>query len=319
MFLYNIDMRYNAVIFVFIKEYHIMKTNEQILLRMAEDLKLRGLAPGTQHDYLMHARLFLEWAGHPAEMMDEENIRAYLKHLIEDKKLCVSTVNTYNAALRFLFAVTMNRTLNYRQIPRLKQVRKLPEILSPSEVVRIFENTPILRNKAALMTIYGAGLRLSEVCNLKTRDIDSESMRILVRYGKGGKDRFTLLSQINLDILRDYWKVYRPNHPDGWLFLNKDGSDKIGDRTVRDAFCSAAKRAGISKDVSTHTLRHCFATHLLEAGTDVCRIKQLLGHTHIQSTTFYLHLLNFDSKLKSPLDTLPKKRGQKPKAVNPDA
>jgi site-specific recombinase XerD len=281
--------------------------------RMAEDLKLRGLAARTQEDYIIHARLFLSWAKRPAEEMDEENIRAYLNYLISEKKLAVSTVNTYNAALRFLFAVTLNRTLNYRQIPRLKEVRRIPEVLTQKEIMLLFDNAGSLRNKALLMTIYGAGLRVSDVCGLQIRDIDSENMRIFIRQGKGGKDRFTLLSQSNLEILREYWKSYRPKHPEGWLFLNKDGSDKINYRTVQDTFNAAVKRADITKDVSTHTLRHCFATHLLEAGTDIFRLKQLLGHTHIQSTTFYLHLLNFDSKLKSPLDTLPKKRGRKPK------
>jgi site-specific recombinase XerD len=119
-----------------------------------------------------------------------------------------------------------------------------------------------------------------------------------------------------LEVLREYWKAYRPNHPKGWLFLNKNATDKINPRTVQDALRHTVKRVGITKDVSVHTLRHCFSTHLLEAGTDVCRIKQLLGHTHIQSTTFYLHLLNFDSKLKSPLDIMPKKRGRKPKVCD---
>ena len=291
-----------------------MRTNEQVMERMAEDLRLRGLASGTQEDYLMHAGLFLAWAGHPAEEMDEENIRAYLNYLISEKKLAVSTVNTYNAALRFLFAVTLNRNLNYRQIPRLKEVRRIPEVLTQKEILLLFDNTGSLRNKALLMTIYGAGLRLSDVCGLQIRDIDSENMRIFIRQGKGGKDRFTLLSQSNLEILREYFKAYRPNHPEGWLFLNAERSGKINYRTVQDTFNTAIKRAGITKYVSTHTLRHCFATHLLEAGTDIFRLKQLLGHTHIQSTTFYLHLLNFDSKLKSPLDTLPKKRDRKPKA-----
>ena len=292
-----------------------MRTNEAVLERMAQDLLLRGLAPGTQEDYLMHANLFLKWAGKSAESMGEEEIRAYLNYLITDKKLATSTVNTYNAALRFLYAVTLNRNLNYRQIPRLKEVRRLPEILSRKEVSLLFENAGSLRNKALFMTIYGAGLRVSEVSNLQIRDIDSESMRIFVRQGKNGKDRYTLLSQTNLEILREYWKAYRPKHPDGWLFLTKHG-DRLTLRGVQDAFNAAVKRAGITKDVSTHTLRHCFATHLLEAGTDVCRIKQLLGHTHIQSTTFYLHLLNFDEKLKSPLDLMPKKRGRKPKKVS---
>lgn len=296
-----------------------MRTNEQILSRMADDLKLRGLAAGTQHDYLMHAQLFMRWADRPVEDMNEENIREYLSHLLSDKKLTPATVNTYNCALRFLFAVTLDRNLNYRQIPRLKQIRSLPEVLTKGEVARLFEHTYVLRNKAMLMTLYGAGLRLSEVCKLRVRDIDSESMRIFVYHGKGGKDRYTILSQTNLDVLREYWKKYRPRHPDGWLFLNKDGSGRANDKTVQDAFNKAVERAGITKDVSTHTLRASFATHLLEAGVDVCRIKQLLGHTHIQSTTFYLHLLNFDGSIKSPLDTMPKKRGRKPKEVDGNA
>jgi site-specific recombinase XerD len=286
---------------------------------MTEDLLLRGLAAGTQRDYLMHARLFLDWAGKPAESMDEENIRAYLNYLITEKKLAPSTVNTYNCALRFLYAVTLNRNLNYRQIPRLKIVRSLPETLTKYEIAKVFEKASTLQNKAILMTLYGAGLRLSEVCDLRVRDIDSEAMRIFVNHGKGGKDRYTLLSQTNLETLREYWKEYRPKHCDGWLFLSKDGSRNVHMKTVQDAFNSAVKRAGITKDVSTHTLRASFATHLLEAGVDVCRIKQLLGHTHIQSTTFYLHLLNFDSSLKSPLDSMPKKRGRKPKEASDNA
>ena len=168
-----------------------MRTNEQVMERMAEDLRLRGLSAGTQEDYLMHAGLFLEWTGRPAMEMDEENIRAYLNYLISEKKLAVTTVNTYNAALRFLFAVTLNRNLNYRQIPRLKEVRRIPEVLTAKEILLLFENAGSLRNKALLMTIYGAGLRVSDVRGLQIRDIDSENMRIFIRQGKGGKDRFT--------------------------------------------------------------------------------------------------------------------------------
>jgi site-specific recombinase XerD len=136
-------------------------------------------------------------------------------------------------------------------------------------------------------------------------------MRVFVNHGKRGKDRYTLLSQANLDILREHWQACRPKHTDGWLFLCHDRSGKVNRRAVQDAFNSAAKRAGISKDVSTHTLRACFATHLLEAGADIYQIKQLLGHASIQSTTFYLRLRRFDPALKSPLDSMPKKRGCK--------
>jgi len=280
---------------------------------MAEDLKLRGLATRTQEAYLMNARLFLKWANRPAETLGEEDIRGFLNYLIDERKLSASTINIYNAALRHLFAVTLDRNLNYRQIPRLKQVRGLPDILTKGELVRVFEKASTLRNRAALMTIYGAGLRVSELCNLQVRDIDSESMRIFVRSGKGNKDRYTLLSQTNLKVLREYWVACRPRHPDGWLFLNGDGTGKIKSRTVWSTFVSAAKRAGILKNVSTHTLRACFATHLLEDGVDIYTIKRLMGHSHVNSTTFYLRLLKFDSKLVSPLDTLPKKRGRKPK------
>jgi site-specific recombinase XerD len=238
--------------------------------------------------------------------MDEENIRAFISHLISARGLRASSVNVYNAALRFLFAVTLNRNLNYRQIPNMKQVRGIPEILTKDELNKVFENASTLQNKAILMTLYGSGVRLSECCNLRVREIDSESMRIFVNHGKRGKDRYTLLSQVNLDVLREYWSTYRPKHPDGWLFLCNDKSDKVNRRTVQDAFNSAVKRAGISKDVSTHTLRACFATHLLEDGADIYQIKQLLGHSSIQSTTFYLRLRRFDPALKSPLDTMPR-------------
>lgn len=171
-----------------------MNTNKEILARMEEDILLRGLAQGTREDYLMHAGLFLRYAQRPVEELDEQDIRQYLTYLIAEKKLTVSTVNTYNAALRFLFGVTLNRNLNYRQIPRLRQVRSLPGILTKDELRRVFDNASTLRNKAMLMTLYGGGLRLSEVCKLRVSDIDSNSMRIFINCGKGGKDRYTILS-----------------------------------------------------------------------------------------------------------------------------
>lgn len=185
--------------------------------------------------------------------------------------------------------------------------------------MRLLENAGNVRNKAIFATIYGSGLRLGEISRLRVQDIESANMRIFVHKGKGGKDRYTLLSQSSLEILREYWKSYRPNHPNGYLFLSRDTTKPINWRTIQDAFNSTLKRADIQKNYTVHTLRHCFATHLLESGVDVCRIKQLMGHTHIQSTTFYLHLINFDGSIKSPLDNLPKKCGHKPKEVTDNA
>ena len=163
-----------------------------------------------------------------------------------------------------------------------------------------------LRDRAMFETIYGAGLRISEIVNLRVQDIDSKQMRIYVQKGKGDKDRYTLLSQRNLGLLREYWKQYRPNHPGGYLFYARS-KDKhtLTTRSVVNAFIKYRKRAGLSDGFTSHTLRHCFATHLLEAGMDIYRIKELLGHTFIQTTAFYLHLQNIQDDVKSPLDTLP--------------
>ena len=295
-------------------------TNEQIMEKTKEEIKLRGLSDKTETEYLKKLEIFMRYYGNePISEMSEEEIRAFLLYLIEEKQDAASTVNTYNSALRFVFGAVLGRTLNYQKIPRRRIHRELPQIMTKADIAKFLDCVTNLRDRAMLMTIYGSGLRLSEIVRLRIQDVDSTNMRVFVHQGKGGKDRYTLLSQNSLEILREYWRDYRPNHRDGYLFLNKDRSKEIHFRTVQDVFNAALERAGIRKEYSVHTLRHCFATHLLEAGVDVCRIKQLMGHTHIQSTTFYLHLINFDGSIKSPLDTLPKKRVRKPKAVTNDA
>ena len=166
-------------------------------------------------------------------------------------------------------------------------------------------------------TVYGAGLRVSEITHLRVQDIDSEQMRIFVHQGKGDKDRYTLLSQRNLVLLREYWKQYRPMHPDGYLFYSRGRKNNVmTSRAVQDAFNKYREMAKLPETVTVHTLRHCFATHLLEASVDVCHIKELLGHTFIQTTAVYLHMRIADKSIKSPLDMLPKKRGRKPKVAD---
>ncbi len=155
------------------------------------------------------------------------------------------------------------------------------------------------------MLAYSSGLRVSEVAALKIQQIDSKTMRVFVECGKGGKDRFTLLSEACLHVLREYWKVYRPQHPEGWLFLGTYKVTHITSAGIKDAFNRAVNRTNITKDVSVHTLRHSFTTHLLEDGATLLQIKELLGHSNIQSTTIYLHLANVISGVKSPLDHSP--------------
>ena len=289
-------------------------TNEEVIAKAREEIHLRGLSPHTEKEYINDACALARHYNHCAlEDLTEMDLRAFLLHLLEQGRTS-GTVNRYNSSFRFLYGAVLQRNLNYQMIPRRRIHRELPKIMNRKEIVLFLGTIDNLRDRAIFETVYGAGLRLSEIAHLRVQDIDSQQMRLFVHQGKGGKDRYTLLSQRNLDVLREYWKEYRPNHPQGYLFYTKLGKDHaISPHTIQNAFHKYRKRANLSAEFSVHTLRHCFATHLLESGVDVCRIKQLLGHTHIQSTTFYLHLLNFEGTIKSPLDTLPKKRGRKPK------
>ena len=295
-------------------------TNDEVILKVKEEVRLRGLSADTEAEYLKSIRVLLDYYDNSllCEMAEPE-IREFLLHLLEIGRSS-GTVNVYNSAFRFVFGAVLEKNLNYQMIPRRRIHRELPVIMSKAEIVMFFSVIDNLRDRAIFETIYGAGLRLSEIAHLRVQDIDSEGMRVFVHQGKGGKDRYTLLSQRNLTVLREYWKTFRPNHPDGYLFYTRNGKERcMSSRAIQDAFHKYRKRAELSDKFTVHTLRHCFATHLLESGVVVCRIKQLMGHTHIQSTTFYLHLLNFDGSVKSPLDTLPKKRGKKPKKVQSNA
>lgn len=291
-----------------------MNQTDEILAKMEEDIRLRGYSWHTQDYYLRYARQFLMFADRQADELSDSDIREYLKYLLAQGNLAKGTVNAHNAAVRFLFEVTLNQRINFKQIPRLREKHSIPVIFTKEELRRLFEQVSPLRNKAMLMTIYGGGLRVSEVCKLRVADIDSRSMRIFVSDGKGLKDRYTLLSQANLDILRDYFREYRPSHPSGWLFLGQKGTGHANVRTVQTAFNKALLTSKIGKDATLHSLRASFATHLFEAGTDVFTVKQLLGHSDLSSISRYIAAAAFQPTLKSPLDSLPKKRGRKPKA-----
>ncbi|MDQ8739307.1 site-specific integrase [Paenibacillus sp. LHD-38] len=283
-----------------------MDNNEQVLSRLREDILLRGLSKGILETYTLNVRIFLTYCNRPVDELDVEDIRKFLQYLIHEKKSLPGTVNTYSAAIRFLFAVTLNRTLNYLQIPRQKRRKAFPEVLTREEISTIMTGCENIKHKAMLMVVYSSGLRVSEAAALKVQHIDSKNMRVFVECGKGGKDRFTLLSETCLHVLREYWKAYRPQHPEGWLFLGYKVTP-ITPAGIKDAFNRAVKRTNITKDVSVHTLRHSFATHLLEDGATLLQIKELLGHSNIQSTTIYLHLTNTTSGVKSPLDHSPTK------------
>ena len=291
-----------------------MMTNEELLQKMQEECNLRNLSHWTLKEYLSKAYVMIEhFSPKPLATITDDELRIFLIYLRDERKLTPSSINVYNSAIRFIFGAIVGRPVNYQKIPRCKIVRPLPDIMSEDEIIALFhacdDGTTIgLRDKAILMTIYASGLRLSEVANLRGSDIYASSSRIKVNSGKGNKDRFTILSKDHLSILSTYYKTWKPQTDDGWLFTTKYGK-KMSGHAIQDLMRVRLRLAGLShKPYTPHTLRHNFATAMLNGGTDVCVIKKLLGHTHIQSTTFYLHLADFEEGLESPLDRLNKKK-----------
>jgi integrase/recombinase XerD len=270
--------------------------------QMEMDMKLRRLSPRTISCYLACMKNVAVYFGKsPAELGDEE-IRSYLHHLMEDRKASQAVINQSYSALKFFFENTLQKPWDALKSPRSKQWKKLPGVLSRQEVESIFSATSNLKHRAILMTVYSAGLRVGEVTRLKVSDIDSERMMIRVNEGKGLKDRYTLLGKRNLEILRLYYKEYRPL---GWLFPGKNLSEPVSISCVQRVFKNSVQEAGIKKKASVHTLRHCFATHLLESGTDLYYIQRLLGHKSAGTTAVYLHIAGKDfGKIKSPIDIL---------------
>ena len=265
-------------------------------------MDLKGYSPITTKYYLNHVGNFAKYYKKSPNLLGEKEIREYLHYCITKKCLTEGSVGSIYAALKILYTKVLNRTWDINKIPRIKERRRLPAVLSPEEIKAIFDATPNIKHKAIFMTIYSAGLRVSEVCNLKVTDIDSKNMQIFIRQGKGKKDRYSLLSKLNLQVLREYWKKYKPKE---YLFSGRYRTDAITPRSVQRVFQKSKGKAGITKPATVHTLRHSFATHLLDTRTDICYIQRLLGHTRITTTTIYLHLRRMDLlNIKSPLDIL---------------
>jgi integrase len=230
-----------------------------------------------------------------------EEVRAFQVHLVA-AGISWPALNQTVCALRFFYGVTLGHAELPERIPYAREPRKLPVVLSADEVVRFLEAVPRLKSRTALTTAYGAGLRASEAVHLKLTDIDSGRMMIRIEEGKGGKDRYAMLSAQLLTILRGYWQLARPRH---WLFPGRDDSKPIDPQVLHAACRSACKAAGLAQRVTVHTLRHSFATHLLEAGTDIRIIQVLLGHNHLSTTARYTRVADTTIRnTTSPLDRL---------------
>jgi len=269
--------------------------------RMIEDMTVRNLSPATQRSYVHAVARFGRFFGRSPDRLSLEDVRAFQVHLVAGGTSWPA-LNQTVCALRFLYGVTLKRAELPERIPYARTPRKLPVVLSADEVVRFLEAVPSLKARAALTTACAAGLRASEAASIKVADIDSARMVIRVEQGKGGRDRYVMLSPQLLGILRSYWRLARPAH---WLFPGRDPEHPINPTVLHAACRSACAASGLGKRVTVHTLRHSFATHLLEAGTDIRIIQALLGHSSLNTTARYTQVATSTIRgTPSPLDRL---------------
>jgi len=271
--------------------------------QMKADLSLKGYSPHTQRAYLRCAREFARHFMRSPGEMGEEELRAFLLHLVEERKVSAGVHGMYVNALKFLYRITLKRPEVVENIPYPKRPKTLPDILSMEEVLAIFEAIDSLKYKAIIATAYGAGLRISEVCSLRITDIDSKRMLIHIRSGKGNKDRYVVLGEILLELLRHYYKIVCPKGD--YLFPGQKPHRHITTTSVGKVMQKVVRKVGLSKRVTMHTMRHCFATHLLEAGYDLRVIQALLGHASIRTTVRYTHMTGrLLGRVCSPLDSI---------------
>jgi len=271
--------------------------------RMIEDMRVRNLAPKTQKTYVTQVARFAKYFGKSPELLGPENVRAYQVYLVNERHVSWSLFNQTVCALRFLYRVTLQKDWAIEHIPFPRQERRLPVALSLAEVGRFLEAVTNVKHRTMLMTAYAAGLRTSEVVHLRVGDIDSERMVIRIQQSKGRKDRYVMLSPKLLESLRAYFKIARPRE---WLFPGCRPGHPIDLTMVQRAAQQASREAGLRKRVTVRMLRHSFATHLLEAGSNVRVIQVLLGHRSLQTTERYTHVsAGTICATASPLDLLP--------------
>jgi|APFre7841882724_1041349.scaffolds.fasta_scaffold23688_2 site-specific recombinase XerD len=272
--------------------------------QMEGDLILKAYSPHTQKAYLRGARHFARHYMRSPQEMGEQEVRDFLLHLVRDRNASPATQDMYVNALKFLYAVTLKRPEVVKDLSHPKRPKTLPVILSPAEVLRVFAAIHSVKYKAIIAIAYAAGLRISEVCSLSVSNIDSQRMRIHIRSGKGKKDRYVMLGESLLTLLRQYYQAVRPQGK--YLFPGQKPHSHISTSSVSRVLQKVIQETGLSKKVTMHTLRHCFATHLLEAGTDIRILQVLLGHSSILTTLRYTHITDrLVQKLVSPLDMLP--------------
>ena len=282
-------------------------TNEQLIKKMKEDMRIRNFAKYTYDSYLGKTKDIMKYFGEKKleEVTTEELRRFLLKYLKEERKLADRSINYYNSVIRFIYEVTLDKVLNKKQLPMRKQKKTVYKVLTKEELSTFFNVCDNFKFKTIFMLVYGSGLRIGEVANLRVEDIDSKKMRIFVREGKGNKERYTILPKQSLEMLRTYWSKYRQNKRRGRIFLSETGK-AITVGVIREHFRKYRRKAKINEKATVHTLRHNFATDLIERGATLIQVKELMGHSNIRSTMAYVHVANVKMDLESPLDAFMK-------------
>ena len=278
-------------------------TNEQLIKKMKEDMNMRNFSKYTYDSYLGKTRDIMRYYGEKQlEEVTTEELREFLlKYLKEERKLSDRSINYYNSVIRFIYEVTLDKLINKKQLPMRKKKKTLYKVLTKEELSTFFNMCDNFKFKTIFMLVYGSGLRIGEVANLRVEDIDSKNMRIFVRAGKGNKERYTILPKQSLEMLREYWRKYRQHKRRGRIFLSESGK-AITVGVIREHFRKYRKKAKINEKATLHTLRHNFATDLIERGATLIQVKELMGHSNIRSTMEYVHVANVKLDLESPLD-----------------
>ena len=277
-------------------------SNEEILIKLKEDMEMRAFSHYTKDSYYRKAKETIEYFKKPMEEVTTKELREFLMvYLKEKRKMSHESVNYYNAVIRFIYDVVLDIPINHKQIPRYKRKRRVPKILSEEELKVFFDACEDYKYKTIFMMIYGSGLRISEATNIRIQDIDSKNMRLFVRNGKGERERYTVLPKASLQMLRKCYQIYKPAHKEGYMFLNREGNPLKVER-LRVFFRRYRRKAGINDSFIVHSLRHSFATKLVEEGIPLVQVKELLGHSCIRSTMTYVHVANNMQKVESPLD-----------------
>ncbi len=277
---------------------------KNLLQRYERDLTLRGYSPRTRKTYYRSLIAFLNHTRKDPFEITKENIKDYLYYLVQERDLSASTLRQARCAITYFYSQTLSNPMEVENIPCKKKEKKLPVVFSIPEVFKIFNSAANLKHKTILMLVYSSGIRVGEAVNLLLTDINRNLMRILIRQAKGRKDRYALLSQVCLAQLEIYWKSYKPEH---WLFNGRKEGTQLSIRAVQHAFEIAKKNAGINRSGGIHSLRHSFATHMLETGSGIFQLQKFLGHKHLKTTLVYAHIREENIIARSPLDVYAEK------------